>query len=646
MRHKTKHRTGRRHKSKSVPPEEQNPASDDKTLFRQKISRLSKKRPFSKRVLGLFTVIFAVLGAYLIFRSFAAEPALANLWVDNDGGSCSYSSTPAAYNSATACSDPSGDSALEKAYGHASLKCGETIRVKAGSYAYQNIDFQANRSNCSSRVNILGEPGAVLGGLRGWGLRHAEISGLKMTGTALNLRPSGSQSRWVQGYLPSEDVVFSNLDITTLLFRNVVNVTVKNSSIGGFDQSTTCGPGGCGVPKVGAYQADGGQGGVEQPSTNVVFENNFFHDIIRTQAGTAHAECFYIDAGVDGLVLRNNTFTNCGVYDIFSEILDYRSIDNVLIENNFLDISRDQLGNPAAGPSAISFKGSRLNNITVRYNNILGAIRSSTGVFTNLKIEYNNFWHCVESTGYEFPDSAFNKNITKNSTCGPTDILADPLFVSSNTSTCPGWPTSPCYRNDLHLQAGSPAIDAAASAPPTDFDGQARPQGSAPDIGADEYGSGSPIPPSPPPPTTPVYRFYHPVAGHFYTASESEKASLISQSSKGWIYEGARFKAYAFCSNKSPVYRFVAPANRWLHFYTASLNERNILQKPGSGWAYEGVGFCADSAPTATNQPIWRYLLTSYGAQHFYTAGSYEKSLLDKPTSGWTYEKIGWWGPE
>jgi Right handed beta helix region len=52
---------------------------------------------------------------------------------------------------------------------------------------------------------------------------------------------------------------------------------------------------------------------------------------------------------------------------------------------------------------------------------------------------------------------------------------ADPLFVS--------------YANrDLHLQAGSPALGYALPAytPGTDHDGEARPQGSGPDAGADE----------------------------------------------------------------------------------------------------------------------------------------------------------------
>jgi chitodextrinase len=61
--------------------------------------------------------------------------------------------------------------------------------------------------------------------------------------------------------------------------------------------------------------------------------------------------------------------------------------------------------------------------------------------------------------------------------CGPGDFNGDALFVE------PG--------RDFHLRATSPGTDRAEAAPcrlPTDMDGQARPLGSACDVGADEAG--------------------------------------------------------------------------------------------------------------------------------------------------------------
>jgi hypothetical protein len=69
-------------------------------------------------------------------------------------------------------------------------------------------------------------------------------------------------------------------------------------------------------------------------------------------------------------------------------------------------------------------------------------------------------------------------------------VVADPLFVSST---------------DRHLQSGSPAINSGTSnsAPATDVENNARPQGAGYDRGAYEFGSGVTPPPSPTPDTTP-----------------------------------------------------------------------------------------------------------------------------------------------
>jgi uncharacterized protein YkwD len=93
--------------------------------------------------------------------------------------------------------------------------------------------------------------------------------------------------------------------------------------------------------------------------------------------------------------------------------------------------------------------------------------------------------------------------------------------------------------------------------------------------------------------STSLYRFYNRRTGtHFYTASEDEKASVIARLSATYQYEGP---AYSVCTSSvagsTAVYRFY---NRrtGTHFYTASESERASVQANlGAIYAFEGPAF-------------------------------------------------------
>jgi uncharacterized repeat protein (TIGR01451 family) len=80
------------------------------------------------------------------------------------------------------------------------------------------------------------------------------------------------------------------------------------------------------------------------------------------------------------------------------------------------------------------------------------------------RFDYNNVWH--NTTNYD------------GVITGTHDISADPMWVDP-------------ANGDYHLAADSPCIDTGDlyGYPPTDFEGDPRPQGAAPDIGIDEYTS-------------------------------------------------------------------------------------------------------------------------------------------------------------
>jgi len=79
-----------------------------------------------------------------------AAPPTANLWVDTDGGTCARSSTPALYNSATACAS------VQLANNAAT--CGDRITIAAGTYDQQT----ANKNCASATLTINCVSGAIM----------------------------------------------------------------------------------------------------------------------------------------------------------------------------------------------------------------------------------------------------------------------------------------------------------------------------------------------------------------------------------------------------------------------------------------------------------------------------------------------------
>ncbi len=140
----------------------------------------------------------------------------------------------------------------------------------------------------------------------------------------------------------------------------------------------------------------------------------------------------------------------------------------------------------------------------------------------------------------------------------------------------------------------------------------------------------------------PIYRFYNPTTGgHFYTASTSEKDSLLSQNNSGFNYEGIAFFASSSADNRlDPVYRFYNPLSR-LHFYTINQGERDqLINNPQYGYVAEGIGFYAYTDTISGVQDVYRFHNTITGA-HFFTISTQERdTVLNNPQWGYVSEGV------
>jgi chitodextrinase len=196
-----------------------------------------------------------------------------------------------------------------------------------------------------------------------------------------------------------------------------------------------------------------------------------------------HTECLQVEPA-DDVTIRNAIFKRCDTITVnFANDLansvsaaGFRAPNNVLIENSFFDAAWDNTG----GPTWYALNIRECTNCTVRYNSWLQAPRMPTGEIS-LHNRFVGNAGPMSWAACDVPGVVFAFNVWEGAQCAATDRdVADVGFVDSAAV-------------DLHLRAGSPAIDAGDPSlfPAVDIDGELRPIGGAPDAGADETAAGA-----------------------------------------------------------------------------------------------------------------------------------------------------------
>ena len=184
------------------------------------------------------------------------------------------------------------------------------------------------------------------------------------------------------------------------------------------------------------------------------------------------------------------------------------SLDTIVERNLFIECDRAialGLSSPDAnsrdGETTYDHQGGVIRNNMI-YREGSGDIGITVNYARDVEIMYNTViqngtfpWGTIE---YRF--NVTDVRIADNLTDGPIwQRDGATASLSGNvTNATPSWFVDASV-GDLHLTASAtPAIDKASNILATfnDYDGHYRPVGGGPDVGADEYGSSSPLPPS------------------------------------------------------------------------------------------------------------------------------------------------------
>jgi hypothetical protein len=326
---------------------------------------------------------------------------------------------------------------------------GQVVELAAGNYPAQVLTREPSRTS-DADVTFRPAPGATVKladltfgqGTNGLGAEHVQIRDMDVS--ELMTRRT-------------DDLTFRNLKMRSFWIEGGNGIRLIGGSVGGITGSN---------PVISTWF----NGGEDETPEQVLLDGVEFHDV-RMGAASDHIECLHIN-DVSGFAVKNSRFHNCDTFDLNVMYGHNHVLQNILIENNIFEPTGDSFGgNTYYG---LSFRAGE--NVTIRNNTSTQA------------------WAGPGSGDSPVTNWTVANNIFPSGRCdGRISYFSNLWIGSGRCSNSDRTTRNPLLRNagagDFRLSPGSPAIDVGdlAHSAGVDIEGQARPRGAAPDIGADEF---------------------------------------------------------------------------------------------------------------------------------------------------------------
>jgi hypothetical protein len=441
-------------------------------------------------------------------------PQAANLWVDVNGGTCPYSSTPTAYNDATACGTfQAALAALPKTGGTSLVKCGiypPQVLTTAGKTGLTTISSEMPR--CAT-IEASGAVALTLGN----GVSYVTLDSLTVNGMIRGSTTTGLGNNHVT--ISHDDInVGKKVDGPSVSFFVGDYVSLVSNTIGpaccGFNGGKGASPEGIRIGKPNLALSS-----CTTQVCHLLIDDNLIQNVVRdcalypvqafgacpdqtcTNAVGCHQDGIHI-WGVDGGTVSRNRLYGVECQAIFFENTNGSLQRNVSIVDNAISGVPGGCGNKGIYLKASGTTDGATNGFagtwTIAFNSGVGLLIGPNGcgscwpsaTFQLIGNDMPLFATNASGNGagcttpWGLSTVSYQYNIWRSGTaCGATDLVASPAFVNQVNA--------PMVGDDYHLGSTGAAdnfVPAAVCDPITtqDMDGASRPVTGYCDAGADD----------------------------------------------------------------------------------------------------------------------------------------------------------------